>query len=481
MFPPHPFESTADYLARSGPFLSFVADFAAPRTRSHANGHHRSLADPPGRPITSEIAYMPPRTLRSSIAPPLTAALALLLCSCAAQAQLVDHRVPLSYNFHGMCHPGECPPTTQTPRPTARTPTAPSPIAASSTTPPTSTPSPRTPASPSRTGISYAFYDTLGPSSNPGGSDIVHLGSRCSGFDPASIAPYEAAVNTGTSTGIAPSWNVCNQVGTPGVSPQTSTFGPGIVLDPGTETGILYHGSNGGGAFNVVLGFSDGSSLPRSPSPAPTGSASPPIPRSSPASPSPASRSSATPRPAPPTSPSKCAEHRRPAHRDLEHLQRRPQPQRHGGRHQRPHDRRRKRNLGRPPRGSRQDPELHHLPRRRQLPHLFLRRRSRLRRLRRHRPHRPARQCELRSPQVASAGDTIASNARTFGAAPSTCGTNDSSAVWFQYTATGTHAIDARTCGGVTNFDTTLSVYTSCGSNPIACSDNNCGFGSLVQ
>ncbi|MGQ0627768.1 MAG: DVUA0089 family protein, partial [Phycisphaerales bacterium] len=65
------------------------------------------------------------------------------------------------------------------------------------------------------------------------------------------------------------------------------------------------------------------------------------------------------------------------------------------------------------------------------------------------------------------------------GAAPSACGTNDGSAVFFAYTATTTGMVEARTCGAA--FDTTLAVAADCVSPPLDCNNNACGIGSKVR
>ncbi|MBK8267226.1 MAG: hypothetical protein IPK83_02520 [Planctomycetes bacterium] len=111
------------------------------------------------------------------------------------------------------------------------------------------------------TGLSYSYFNTLGYGNTTGadptlnGLDIVHLGSRCTGFSPATIFAYEAAVNAATNVGIAPAWNVCDQTN---AAPQTTTLGSGILVDGAAELGILYHNSSGTGAqFDVILAFSD--------------------------------------------------------------------------------------------------------------------------------------------------------------------------------------------------------------------------------
>jgi|GEM_PF-1025375 len=77
--------------------------------------------------------------------------------------------------------------------------------------------------------------------------------------------------------------------------------------------------------------------------------------------------------------------------------------------------------------------------------------------------------------QQVFAGDTVANNAHAFGAAPTACGVDDTSAVWYSYTASNNGNVEVRTCGA--GFDTTLAVYTS-GLSVIDCNDNGCGFAS---
>jgi len=76
-------------------------------------------------------------------------------------------------------------------------------------------------------------------------------------------------------------------------------------------------------------------------------------------------------------------------------------------------------------------------------------------------------------------GTTAGSNARATGTDISPCGSNDTTSVWYAYTAPATGTAQASTCGGA--LDTTLTIYSSCGGSVIACDDNACGFQSLVQ
>ncbi|HYE60667.1 MAG TPA: lectin-like protein [Phycisphaerales bacterium] len=88
----------------------------------------------------------------------------------------------------------------------------------------------------------------------------------------------------------------------------------------------------------------------------------------------------------------------------------------------------------------------------------------------------PANSTPANAQQV-FAGDTLTNNSHAFGAAPSGCGVDDTSAVWYSYTANTTGGVEVRTCGA--GFDTTLAVYTS-GLSPIDCNDNGCGAASRL-
>jgi|GEM_PF-3379236 len=76
-------------------------------------------------------------------------------------------------------------------------------------------------------------------------------------------------------------------------------------------------------------------------------------------------------------------------------------------------------------------------------------------------------------------GTTATSNLRATGATTSPCGTGDTSDVWYRYTAitSGTHEV--RTCGAA--FDTTLAVYTTCAGAALACNNDGCGLASRLQ
>jgi hypothetical protein len=83
------------------------------------------------------------------------------------------------------------------------------------------------------------------------------------------------------------------------------------------------------------------------------------------------------------------------------------------------------------------------------------------------------------TPQDVVAGVTATNNTRAFGAVPSECGTNDHSAVWYRYTASNSGLVEARTCGA--GFDTTIAIYDLCNGTAIACNDNACGTASRTQ
>jgi hypothetical protein len=86
----------------------------------------------------------------------------------------------------------------------------------------------------------------------PGVLDVVHLGDRAFQW------PYEAAIpGTNADVGVRPTWDAdSNHTG-----PQTTTIAGGIAMFPNSELGFLYQISNGGGQFDVVLGFSDGGTV----------------------------------------------------------------------------------------------------------------------------------------------------------------------------------------------------------------------------
>lgn len=76
--------------------------------------------------------------------------------------------------------------------------------------------------------------------------DIVHLGDRTILFPFDNIA--------GNNIGVYPAWlDTADHIN----NPQTTLIDPPILLDADTDIGILYQISNGGGNFDVTLGFTD--------------------------------------------------------------------------------------------------------------------------------------------------------------------------------------------------------------------------------
>ncbi|MBL9002572.1 MAG: hypothetical protein JNK25_15690 [Phycisphaerae bacterium] len=84
--------------------------------------------------------------------------------------------------------------------------------------------------------------------------------------------------------------------------------------------------------------------------------------------------------------------------------------------------------------------------------------------------------CENATP--IAPGTTAGNNNRAPIDAPSGCGVNDTTAVWYRYDATADGMIEVRTCGSA--LDTTLAVYDGCGGSQVACSDNACGTGGRI-
>lgn len=76
-------------------------------------------------------------------------------------------------------------------------------------------------------------------------------------------------------------------------------------------------------------------------------------------------------------------------------------------------------------------------------------------------------------------GTTAGTNSHALTAAPSGFGNNDTSAVWYAYTAPSSTLVDVRTCGS--GLDSTLVVFAGCGGPVVASNDNGCGTASRVQ
>ncbi len=162
------------------------------------------------------------------------------LCGGAAFAEVT--RIPLNYNFNGLIHQGE-------------------------------TGSPDDPdgfrsISDRAVDLRFGVPASLATSSDPLSAltyevvttasvlDIVHLGDR--NVVAGGAQAYDDTDGPdGDNVGVSPAWQ---PVGTSDqTGPQATTFG-GILLGADAAIGVLYNASNGGGDFDVTLGFQDGSS-----------------------------------------------------------------------------------------------------------------------------------------------------------------------------------------------------------------------------
>jgi len=59
------------------------------------------------------------------------------------------------------------------------------------------------------------------------------------------------------------------------------------------------------------------------------------------------------------------------------------------------------------------------------------------------------------------------------GSTTSSCGNGDTKSLWYDYTPQASGTVTVSLCGS--SFDTTLSIFDSCGGNELACNDNSCG------
>ena len=193
---------------------------------------------------------------------------ALLALGClnasSAYGQVVDTRIPLNYNFHGMSHVGET--TNSTVAPFLNADGAFSFRSISDRglyfdfNDTASLGYLGGDGLITATGMTYRFFDTLGYENttasdpNTSGLDIVHLGDR------SRNAPFEAVVNTATNIGINPQWQLAGTTNQTGA--QTTILASPITIDATTEIGVLYNISNSGGQFDIILGFTDATTLP---------------------------------------------------------------------------------------------------------------------------------------------------------------------------------------------------------------------------
>ena len=233
----------------------------------------------------------------------LLAARALALAAGVSHAQVVDHQVPLNYNFHGMAHQGEAITgamssnadfilyrgisdrglywDTSDPNAFGTNPII------------------------GFTGINYGLFDTLGYANETAISqgdaqtfalDMVHLGGRGVWF-----RLYDS--DGSTTNGPFPPWEPDATHNADHTGDQVTVLGSPFTVDAQTEIGVLYMVSDSGGQFDCVLTFNNGSTDTNVtvPSRPPTGSEPLPTPPSTAASPSLLRRRSRTPSPARPT------------------------------------------------------------------------------------------------------------------------------------------------------------------------------------
>ncbi|MCA3005830.1 MAG: hypothetical protein LW650_11890 [Planctomycetaceae bacterium] len=374
-----------------------------------------------------------------------------------AFGQIVDTQVPLSYNFNGMAHTVESVPlndNTNADQPDGYRSIADRGLYVD----------PADPTAFGSSGLVGATGLTYSIVTQPFVVDVVHLGNR------ALLFPFEAAVNIATNIGVFPNWALTAAANNH-TTPQVSTLASPVTLDAGSSIGVLYHASNGGGQFDCVLNFSDGSSVTaRLAAPDWFGNAA-----------DPAVVAGAG---------------------GLPVLQ--------------------QRKLARTPgstfttfRGltnndgatlaaysaTNAGPNLNVIEGIISVPKMTANGINVVGKslvsitfgnatypantgrgyaifattVRTGQPLNA--NCGTPAPVIA--GNNAVSNVQAFGAAPSACGTNDTSAVWFSYTATTTGAVEVRTCGAT--FDTTLAVYNACATTPVACNDNGCGLASRLQ
>src|SRR5215831_3592930 len=109
--------------------------------------------------------------------------------------------------------------------------------------------------------ITYTIVTT------PGVMDIIHLGNTIV-YTPTATNPNppagsptrwwdgSGAPGLNATHGVQPTW-----LGALNQTSQTTTLATPLVLDSLSSIGVLYFVSNGGGNFNMVLGFTDATSV----------------------------------------------------------------------------------------------------------------------------------------------------------------------------------------------------------------------------
>jgi hypothetical protein len=162
-----------------------------------------------------------------------------LLLSATATALATDYQIALNYNWNGMYHPGEegQPDNLNGFRTISDRALSIDGGANSFGTSPII----------GSTGITYSYNPTAFT------LDIVHLGNTGAG-----MAKNWDNVADADNLGVRPSWLADNSAH---IQPQITTLPSPIVLDSNSSIGILYHVSNSGGNFDVVLNFTDSTSI----------------------------------------------------------------------------------------------------------------------------------------------------------------------------------------------------------------------------
>jgi hypothetical protein len=186
-------------------------------------------------------------------------AAALSISAGVANAQIVDNQIPLNYNYHGMAHQGEAI--------TGATANNADFVLYRSISDrglywdPADSHAIGTNPLIGFTGIPYSLYSTLGYANetvmsqgdaNNNGLDMVHLGHR---------GVYYRLYDTDTTTqaGPFPAWQPDANTNSDHTGDQVTVLGTPILVDSQTEIGVLYMASDGGGQFDCVLTFNNGS------------------------------------------------------------------------------------------------------------------------------------------------------------------------------------------------------------------------------
>jgi hypothetical protein len=180
------------------------------------------------------------------------------LSTTLTQAQVVDHQVPLNYNFHGMAHQGEAV--------TGATANNADFILYRSMSDrgmywdPSDNHAFGTNPLVGFTGLTYALYNTAGYANetvmspgdaNTNGLDMVHLGHRGVYF-----RLYDT--DTTTTAGPFPAWQPDANTNCDHTGDQVTVLSSPFTVDNQSEIGVLYNASDSGGQLDCVLTFNNG-------------------------------------------------------------------------------------------------------------------------------------------------------------------------------------------------------------------------------